>query len=329
MRHIRGAVFFGKKCPEFPKNRHYFGICCKFTVGHMSDQSKRPVVVKGDFGGWNRGFSGKTFRRLFLAGVVIVLMIAAAHYFQTRRPVTLNCLFIDLEYGLPDRERHKELREAFSKILIDQIPDLPRPEIRLHYKHFTQLSEVDTQAIDFIVLSPQGTPWYMYQGDAAVKLNSAKDFLKRQIIAENVPALGICGGHQFMAIAFGGNVDFIDSKFAGTFPKTYPKEAISERGIVQLETISDDPIFEGVTVHPGKLSVIQSHYEEVKSVPKPFVNIACSRLSENQLIRIPGKIAYGTAFHPERGWNHDPRVCEGKQLMANFIKMVLADRYAK
>jgi GMP synthase (glutamine-hydrolysing) len=88
-----------------------------------------------------------------------------------------------------------------------------------------------------------------------------------------------------------------------------------------------DPIFSGVATHPGTLRVMESHYEEVKTVPERFVNLARSSMSEAQLIRIPGMLVYGTAFHPERSGKSPGTECtEGRIILGNFLRMVADSR---
>lgn len=179
------------------------------------------------------------------------------------------------------------------------------------------------QRPDFILLSPQNTPWYMYREDAGAKLEAAKAVVRNLTLKERLPVLGICGGHQFLAMVFGGTIDFIDSRLVGVFPEKYPKEAVSERGLVDLETLGSDPIFTGVTTHPGRFKAMESHYEEVKTIPELFVNLARSQMSEVQLIRIPGLMVYGMAFHPERSGNLPGSECsDGRIMLGNFIRMV-------
>ena len=119
---------------------------------------------------------------------------------------------------------------------------------------------------------------------------------------------------------------FIDPKLESTLPERYPRNALAERGVVSLETLMDDPIFKGVAVHPGKFRAVESHYEEVKEIPRGFVNLARSEMSGIQVIRIPGKTVYGVAFHPERGWKpgEDPEKAapDGKLILANFLGMI-------
>ena len=262
--------------------------------------------------------------------VLVILCLAALLLFQRfyTGEQKLNGLLVDLELTGPDPGRYKELRDALTQRLQAEVASLQNLRVALTYVHFSELDNgiLGSNELDFMILSPQSTPWHMYRDEAGIRLQSAKDLVKQVISDGKTPVLGICGGHQFLAIAFGGRVDFIDPRFAGSYPERYPKEAMSERGLVSLSTLKADPIFEGVAEHPGVFQVMESHYEEVKAVPPPFINVARSEMSEAQLMRIPGKKVYGLAFHPERGWDavndlpHGQNA--GKQILANFLRMV-------
>jgi len=241
----------------------------------------------------------------------------------------LNGLLIDLELDAPDRTRHSELRDVLTRRLTSEVPSLGHIKLNLLYVHFCDLNKefFDSSRVDFVILSPQRTPWKMYRDEWLSKLESAEQILRELILKKNIPVLGICGGHQFLALAFGGVVDFIDPKFMESASERYPANARSERGVVVLQALLDDPILEGVTDQLGKFKAVQNHYEEVKRVPEPFINLARSELSEAQLIRIPGKTVYGMAFHPERGWDGASvtGATEGKQILANFFRMIARD----
>jgi GMP synthase (glutamine-hydrolysing) len=248
------------------------------------------------------------------------------------RAYTLHGLLLDLELESPDPARHEQLRKALTQRLPAEASELAGWRICLDYCHFSACTEssFDRTRIDFLVLSPQGTPWYMYKGEAAEQLDRVKRFLRHAILRQDLPVLGVCGGHQFLALAFGGEVGFIDPSHVGTFPPRYPKEATSERGVVFLTTLGEDPIFRGVVTHPGRFRAVESHYEEVKRVPERLVNLAYSDMSWAQIIRVPEKQVYGLAFHPERCW--DIRECEGnpvpegRQILLNFLGMVIQKR---
>jgi GMP synthase (glutamine-hydrolysing) len=228
----------------------------------------------------------------------------------------LHGLLLDLEYALPDPSRHSEL----ASVMLNELK--AGPGVELTYCHFTEFTLEAATKPDFILLSPQGTPWRNYSGEARDKLSAAMNVLKKTILVNDKPVIGICGGHQFLAMAFGGQVDYMDTNFAVNQSEKYPRNALSERGVVRLEILGPDPIFRGVST--GAFRAIESHYEEVKNVPERFVNLARSPLSEVQLLRLSGKMVYGMAFHPERCLNehNECEIVEGRRMLANFIEMV-------
>jgi GMP synthase-like glutamine amidotransferase len=272
----------------------------------------------------------RPFRSWLLVALLAFTAVAAVVLILDLWPryLDLNGLLVDLQLDGPEPSRYRELRDAFTRRLPQEVPAVSNFRVTLEYEHFAALDPAffDSHRVDFILLSPQSTPWHMYRGDAADKLRRLGDLLKDLALGQNRPVLGICGGHQFLALAFGGRLGFIDPKLDEIPPERYPKGALSERGVVILETVKDDPIFEGLVVHPGRFRVVESHYEEVKEIPHPLVNLAKSETSVIQLMRIPGRTVYGLAFHPERGWDPagDPASFSpaGKLILANFLRMV-------
>lgn len=269
---------------------------------------------------------------LLLISVVVAAVALTTIVIKFPGKKQLRGILVDLELCGPEPGRYQELRDAVTRRLSEDPGPLQAVEIRLEYIHFTEAAKagLDLSRTDFLMLSPQGAPWHSYTGAAGDCLEIVKRQVRNIALEGKIPILGICGGHQFLALAFGGAVDFIDPTFEGKRPDTYPREALAERGIVNLSTLSPDPIFSGVVEHPGTFQAAQSHYEEVKKVPPPFVNLARSALSEAQLIRIPDRMVYGMAFHPERGWESQGDQCApvtaGKRLLGNFFTMVARSR---
>jgi GMP synthase-like glutamine amidotransferase len=284
-----------------------------------------------------QGIVGRRGTILILIGLCAGLSILLL--FSLRMHVTektkLNGLLVDLEMGEPNPDRYAPLRHVLTQRIPREFPFLDDVELTLDYIHFSHADKGDlaSSRVDFVLLSPQGTPWYRYDGDAGHEIEGLKKIVRDTILDAKKPVLGICGGHQFLALAFGGTVGFIDPALAGTHPDLYPKTALAERGEVVLETLGDDPIFRGVAPYPGRFAVMQSHYEEVKTIPEPFVNLARSAMSEVQLIRMPGHPVYGMAFHPERGWdsqeNPGNELNGAKRLLANFVGMVASRKRSR
>jgi GMP synthase (glutamine-hydrolysing) len=264
-----------------------------------------------------------------------VAAAAVAAWFMCKKApeeTSLRGVLVDMELHASDSSRYTDLQHALTARVAAEENVLPGVTVSLDCVHFSAFTAefLASRRVDFIVLSPQGTPWYRYSDESAARLESVKRFLRGLILRQDMPVLGICGGHQFMTLAFGGAVGFIDPRLEGSFPARYPPDALSERGLTRLQTLRDDPIFAGVATHPGTFAVMESHYEEVKQVPAPFVNLARSDLSEAQLIHIPGKPVYGMAFHPERGWDAarvaDQPSTSGRRMLANFLSMVSRHR---
>ena len=115
------------------------------------------------------------------------------------------------------------------------------------------------------------------------------------------PALGICGGHQALAIAYGGEV---------------AKSARHIDGFRTVELEDKDHLLAGL---PAKIRVMQSHYEEVKRLPPGFVRIARSKETKNEAMKHEEKSVYGVQFHPER-WNEEN--VAGKRILENFIEKI-------
>jgi len=178
------------------------------------------------------------------------------------------------------------------------------------FRRFTAELVTGTQP-SFIILSPQSTPWCRYTGEDGVAL---QNFLWTiPLIAEemNVPILGICGGHQALALAFGGKVGPIRAGEDDCLP--YSSER--SRGIIPLTLDAPDPIFRGVGQAPR---ITASHYDEVKVLPPGFVVLASGGICPIQIMRHPTRPVYGIQGHPERFQGDRP---DGAILIRNFLEI--------
>jgi len=99
--------------------------------------------------------------------------------------------------------------------------------------------------------------------------------------ALEVPILGICAGHQFMAKHFGGEAA----------PAKVP-----EFGKSVVTVHKPDILFEGL---PTTLEVWESHNDEVSALPKGFVALASSTNCRVQAMRSLNRPLFGLQFHPE------------------------------
>jgi len=167
----------------------------------------------------------------------------------------------------------------------------------------------------FLVLSPNGVPWCRYRGKNGEELQGFFKALKT--IAEDlaIPVVGICGGHQALALAFGGKVGPIRGGEDDCFP--YGKNP-TERGRQEVQVLTDDPIFRGM----GKtLNMVQNHFDEVKRLPSGFVWLAGNSVSPYQIIRHPNRPVYGIQAHSEYFFGARP---DGGLLLRNFVEIAQA-----
>ena len=98
----------------------------------------------------------------------------------------------------------------------------------------------------------------------------------------DVPILGICAGHQFMARHYGGD--------AGEAPKP-------EFGAATISLVGDGgPLFEGT---PSEQTVWESHNDEVTVTPPGFIAVAQSESCKVQAMQNEDLNRFGLQFHPE------------------------------
>jgi len=112
----------------------------------------------------------------------------------------------------------------------------------------------------------------------------------------DVPILGICAGHQYMARFFGGE----------TKPAKVP-----EFGKVEIEVLEENVLFKGL---PKKFIVWESHNDEVAKLPENFILLASSANCKVQAMKHKDKPLYGLQFHPEVEHTQ-----YGKEIFMNFL----------
>jgi GMP synthase (glutamine-hydrolysing) len=121
------------------------------------------------------------------------------------------------------------------------------------------------------------------------------------------PILGICGGHQQIAIAYGAKVGLMDRLEPG---EGY-NGAKRERGFLPIQNTGDG-LFKGL---PAELTVWHNHCDEVKELPDGFRAMASNQI---QAMQQKGRRLYGVQFHPEL---FDEQYPEGRQIVENFLKL--------
>lgn len=105
-----------------------------------------------------------------------------------------------------------------------------------------------------------------------------------QVADSGLPILGICYGHQLLAQALGGVVDF------------HPLgREIGTTSIRQLAEAKTDLLFDGV---PDNFAAHVSHKQSVRVLPADAIVLACNEFEPYHAVRYREKI-WGVQFHPE------------------------------
>jgi len=122
------------------------------------------------------------------------------------------------------------------------------------------------------------------------------EFIKNIIEKTNIPVLGICLGHEYIATTFGG--------------KTIHDIPESE-GMFDIMVLKPNDL-------TGDLKVLKNmdcHQHKIVELPKNFEVLGASMYSRYDIIKHKDKPIYGVQFHPE---NNET----GKKLMENFLKKI-------
>lgn len=110
------------------------------------------------------------------------------------------------------------------------------------------------------------------------------------------PVLGICAGHQFMAMHFGG--------------RCAPGD-VPEFGAQDVEVVDADDLFVGL---PDRFRAWTSHNDEVVEIPDGFRVLARSETCPVQAMGHEERPLFGLQFHPEVEHTQ-----HGAQIFDNFL----------
>ncbi len=169
--------------------------------------------------------------------------------------------------------------------------------------HATSMQRIESLRPSHIILSGQSHPWDQYSPES---LSGVFDVIKNA----RQPVLGVCGGHQQIAIAYDAQVDLMERLEPG---EGY-QGAKRERGFFPVET-SGNGIFEGL---PSSITVWHSHCDEVKALPHGFHLTATNETCAIQAMQHDKRPLFGVQFHPELFDDEHP---EGRNILENFLSL--------
>ena len=190
----------------------------------------------------------------------------------------------------------RELRAVLGRLI-------PGLEILTEPFHSVSLERVRSLRPSHIILSGQSHPWENYSPES---LAGVFDVIKHA----SQPILGVCGGHQQIALAHGAGV--------GLMGRVEPGEgyegAKRERGFLPIENTGDG-LFKDL---PAQMTVWHNHCDEVKQLPNGFRKTAANETCQIQAMQEKGRRVYGVQFHPELFDEEHP---EGRRVVENFLSL--------
>ena len=191
----------------------------------------------------------------------------------------------------------REIRSALERL---------RPDTRIVTERFENISPELVKNLNpsHIFLSGQSHPWDRYARESLAGVFQV-------IHNAPQPILGVCGGQQQIALAYGAPVDLIER----TAPGEGYEGAFRERGYCPVEIESQNGIF---TSLPNTITVWESHCDEVKELPSEFVCTATNETSAIQAMQHESRPLFGVQFHPELFDEEHPH---GQIVLKNFLKL--------
>jgi GMP synthase (glutamine-hydrolysing) len=178
-----------------------------------------------------------------------------------------------------------------------------RPETPVLVEQFkdVSLARIAEVSPSHIILSGQSHPWTVYTPESLVGVF--------EVIREaEQPILGICGGHQQIALCYGATVGLMKR----LEPGVGYEGALRERGFFDVE-VENDGIFEGL---PREVTVWHSHCDEVKELPADFELTASNETCRIQAMQHRSRPVFSVQFHPEL---YDAEHPEGRRILENFL----------
>jgi GMP synthase (glutamine-hydrolysing) len=179
----------------------------------------------------------------------------------------------------------------------------PEVEILIEPLGAVSLKRVRDLKPSHIILSGQSHPWDDYSAESLTGVF--------EVIREaSQPVLGVCGGHQQIALAYGTEVALMERLEPG---EGY-NGAKRERGYYEVETTGAG-IFADLE---KRITVWHSHCDEVKALPPDFECTALNKTCKIQAMQHRTRPVFGVQFHPELFNDEFPA---GRRLIENFLSL--------
>ncbi len=180
-----------------------------------------------------------------------------------------------------------------------------RPEVEVLTEPLgaVSLDRVRDLSPSHIILSGQSHPWDDYSAES---LRGVFEVIRQA----SQPILGVCGGHQVIALAYGAPVALMER----LKPGDGYQGAKRERGYYEVETTGTG-VFKDL---PDRIIVWHSHCDEVKELPPAFERTALNETCKIQAMQHEKRPLFGVQFHPELFNEEFPA---GQRVIENFLAL--------
>ena len=171
----------------------------------------------------------------------------------------------------------REIRRALQEL---------EPDLRVVVEPFENISPEFVKVLNpsHIILSGQSNPWDDY---APEKLTGIFHVIRTSA----KPILGVCGGQQQMALAFGAPVNLIERIAPGEgYEGVFRERGFCEVSLNAESGANGSSIFSGL---PQAITVWESHCDEVKTLPPDFVCTATNDTSRIQAMQHISRPLFG------------------------------------
>lgn len=185
------------------------------------------------------------------------------------------------------------------------------------YQHYATITPefVRRHGIRALILSGISSHWRQYDRAGFAGLATLLH-ANAPGTADDLPILGICGGHLVLGQLLGalvtrlGRLDPDEDQTA-----TYMPGWRKEWGFLPVESVAPDPLFDGLAAHP---IFHLAHGRALRAAPPGCTLLARSPDCRVQAFRRDGTRTYGVQFHPEHFTAAHP---DGRRLLANFLTL--------
>jgi GMP synthase - Glutamine amidotransferase domain len=207
----------------------------------------------------------------------------------------MHLALIDASLGTPHAQRNFE-REVDASLTVYDVNEgqMPPP---IGATEPIQTDDGPLQSFDGVIISGSQSSVY---DDHRPWIQELARWVEGAI-ADGLPILGVCWGHQLLAQILGGTVR------GGSY----------ELGYVQVHQEEEDPIWQGL---PDPFTVFATHSDHVVELPSD-ARLLASNETGVQALRY--KQVYTVQFHPEYDLKTAKAMIHSKDLSADSIQQAL------